>query len=491
MRIALVETKSRKKDIGAGMRKSTLHQHTWNWMNIIFVLTDFFAILAVGLVIVEARFLLVNSWQFAIFAQVGPLALICLGVYALQKLYPGIGLDPVVELRRLSISTTGAMISFAILRFLILGSENYPWLLLTLVWILSLVFVPLGRAFIRAILSHTGWWGEPVAVIGFGEQGQEIVDLLLHQPKYGLSPHIVFDESDGNLENTDGIPALQVQENTFSQRVAELEKLHTAILVREEISRKIAETIYENPQKNFKRVIVVPKLDGLDNFEIAPFKFGGVVGLELQQKTFNKEMQFIKRLIDISAGLIGGLVILPLVLFIALCIRLDSKGSIFYTHERIGKSGRTFKMWKFRTMVMNAEQVLENYLNKYPELRAEWEAGQKLKDDPRLTRVGKFLRKSSLDELPQLWNVLNGDMSLIGPRPIVEEERKRYEGRYQHYEQVRPGITGMWQVSGRNDTTYEERIQLDEYYVRSWSLWLDVYILIRTVWVVISCKGAY
>ena len=148
-------------------------------------------------------------------------------------------------------------------------------------------------------------------------------------------------------------------------------------------------------------------------------------------------------------------------------------------------------MWKFRTMVMNAEQVLENYLNKYPELRAEWEAGQKLKDDPRLTRVGKFLRKSSLDELPQLWNVLNGDMSLIGPRPIVEEERKRYEGRYQHYEQVRPGITGMWQVSGRNDTTYEERIQLDEYYVRSWSLWLDVYILIRTVWVVISCKGAY
>ena len=142
-------------------------------------------------------------------------------------------------------------------------------------------------------------------------------------------------------------------------------------------------------------------------------------------------------------------------------------------------------------MVVNAEQVLLKYLDEHPQFRKEWEENLKLKNDPRITRIGKWLRKFSLDELPQLWNILCGEMSLIGPRPIVEEETRHYVDIYDLYRQVPPGISGLWQVSGRNDTTYAERVALDAYYVRNWSLWLDLVILAKTVWVVLSGKGAY
>jgi lipopolysaccharide/colanic/teichoic acid biosynthesis glycosyltransferase len=142
-------------------------------------------------------------------------------------------------------------------------------------------------------------------------------------------------------------------------------------------------------------------------------------------------------------------------------------------------------------MVQNADRLLHEYLQQHPELREEWERDQKLRNDPRITRVGRFLRKTSLDEFPQLWNVLLGEMSLVGPRPIVEDEVKRYGSLFALYTKVRPGLTGLWQVSGRNDTTYAERVAMDAYYVRNWSPWLDLYILARTVWVVLFGKGAY
>jgi lipopolysaccharide/colanic/teichoic acid biosynthesis glycosyltransferase len=142
-------------------------------------------------------------------------------------------------------------------------------------------------------------------------------------------------------------------------------------------------------------------------------------------------------------------------------------------------------------MVMNGDQVLLQYLAQHPELALEWERNQKLKDDPRVTRIGKFLRRTSLDELPQLWNVLKGEMSLVGPRPIIQEEVARYGDRFSLYTQVYPGLTGLWQVSGRNDTSYDERVRLDTYYVRNWSLWLDIYLLARTAGVVLAGRGAY
>jgi lipopolysaccharide/colanic/teichoic acid biosynthesis glycosyltransferase len=148
-------------------------------------------------------------------------------------------------------------------------------------------------------------------------------------------------------------------------------------------------------------------------------------------------------------------------------------------------------MWKFRSMFTNGDALLEYYLDAHPEVREEWETTQKLKWDPRITRIGRFIRKTSLDELPQLWNVLRGDMSLVGPRPILLEEEAKYGDYYALYTMVSPGITGMWQVSGRSNTTYEERLQLVAYYVRNWSLWLDIYLMLKTVRIVLFGRGAY
>jgi Undecaprenyl-phosphate galactose phosphotransferase WbaP len=217
----------------------------------------------------------------------------------------------------------------------------------------------------------------------------------------------------------------------------------------------------------------------------------GLTGIHLQQNLMLPLPRVTKRLMDLSAAVLGGILILPLLFYIAVAVKLSSRGRILYGHERFGRGGRRFRAWKFRTMFENAGDVLEYYLEQHPELRLEWEQDQKLRYDPRVTRIGRFIRKTSLDELPQLWNVIRGEMSLVGPRPIVANEVEKYGPYYELYTIVKPGITGLWQVSGRNNTTYDERVQLDAYYVRNWSPWLDVYLLLKTVRIVLFAKGAY
>lgn len=199
----------------------------------------------------------------------------------------------------------------------------------------------------------------------------------------------------------------------------------------------------------------------------------------------------ITRVLDISLILLAAPFIALAFLILAILIKLDSPGPVFFRQIRIGQYGRKFPVYKFRTMAQHAERVLQDYLNTSPELQAEWLATQKLKHDPRVTRLGALLRKSSLDELPQLWNIFIGDMSLVGPRPIVDAEVEKYGKCFELYIQVRPGLTGLWQVSGRNNTTYERRVELDEYYVRNRSLKLYIQILLKTAIVVIKEDGAY
>jgi Undecaprenyl-phosphate galactose phosphotransferase WbaP len=200
---------------------------------------------------------------------------------------------------------------------------------------------------------------------------------------------------------------------------------------------------------------------------------------------------WLARILDIVSILLAAPYILLAFLVITVLIKLDSPGPVFYRQTRIGRFGRKFSILKFRTMVRNADQILQNYLDTSPQLRAQWLATHKLKQDPRVTRLGTLLRKSSLDELPQLWNILIGDMSLIGPRPIVAAEVEKYGKCFDLYIQVRPGLTGLWQVSGRNDTSYQYRVELDEYYVRNKSLKLDLQILWKTIFVVLRKTGAY
>ena len=189
----------------------------------------------------------------------------------------------------------------------------------------------------------------------------------------------------------------------------------------------------------------------------------------------------VKRLVDLGVSLVAILLLIPILLIIGLLIKVFTGGPVIFAHTRIGRGGDTFRCYKFRTMTDDAEQRLQKYLNDNPEALREWRATRKLKNDPRTTWLGDVLRKSSLDELPQLINVIRGDMSLVGPRPIVAAEIPRYGPYMADYLRARPGLTGLWQVSGRNGLSYERRIDLDRYYVRRWSIALDLAIVLKTL----------
>ncbi len=199
----------------------------------------------------------------------------------------------------------------------------------------------------------------------------------------------------------------------------------------------------------------------------------------------------IKPLLDLLIVFLALPFALPIGLMVAALIRLSSRGSVLYRHQRIGQFQQPVYVWKFRTMYEDSDQVLEQYLSSNPEAREEWTRTHKLRDDPRVTPIGRLLRKTSLDEIPQLLNVLAGDMSIVGPRPIVDEERSKYGQYFPVYACALPGITGLWQVSGRCDIDYPERVQIDVQYVEKWSLRMELKILAKTVFVILHSKGAY
>lgn len=198
-----------------------------------------------------------------------------------------------------------------------------------------------------------------------------------------------------------------------------------------------------------------------------------------------------KRVLDVVLVLFGLLLLWPLILGLVVLLKMMDPGPILYGHRRVGFGGRKFRCWKFRTMVVDGDAVLERYLRENPAEAAIWREQRKLANDPRVTRIGGVLRKLSLDELPQLLNVLKGEMSLVGPRPIVQEELGHYAGSARHYLATRPGLTGLWQISGRSDTTYAERVRLDRFYVINWSLWRDLRIIFLTIPAVALSRGAH
>lgn len=199
-----------------------------------------------------------------------------------------------------------------------------------------------------------------------------------------------------------------------------------------------------------------------------------------------------KRFFDVTLGSLLLILALPILLLIALAIYAESGGPVLFGHTRVGQNRRSLRVWKFRTMAVDGDELLEAHLASNPAASIEWDLTQKLKSDPRITRVGRLLRRTSLDELPQLWNVVTGSMSLVGPRPIIQDEIRKYgNSAYRLYSLVKPGLTGLWQVSGRNDTTYDRRVELDSHYIRDWTFGLDLQLLARTVKVVLNGTGAY
>ena len=418
-------------------------------------------------------------------------------LYCLIGMYSAVLRPPHEELKLLTIGTSAGFAAIALLFFLSQRGQDYSRMVLLLSWAGALLLVPFFRYLGRRLCSGRAWWGYPVLL--FAPKGEEgaIVDAFARHRERGLVLcGIVSVECAGNpLEIKDGFhPGLRLDgaDALAAMRAAKARHPHARALVfGGSLPVEALQELVLLAGKHFRHVLV-----GLDTFWLRQFSLRvsaipGGPALALRQNLLDPVRMRIKRVLDLTLCLLGAGILLVVIPLIALAIRLDSKGPVFFTQERLGRNGRTIRVLKFRTMVQNAPEVLATLLKKDPAVRREWEESQKLAHDPRLTRVGRFLRHTSLDELPQVCNVLKGEMSLVGPRPIVESEIERYGETYELYTRVRPGMTGLWQVSGRNDLSYENRVCLDRDYVYNWSVWLDIYIIIRTFPALFNGRGAY
>jgi len=409
--------------------------------------------------------------------------------YGAAKLYPSIGFNTAEELRRQSLATSAVFLAIAASTFMLRGAERYSRGVFLIAWLCALFIVPLGRALVRTVYAKREWWGIRAVVLGAGRTGRRVVEQLRRQPGFGLRPVAVLDDDPAKHGDLAGVPVLG--DLSLAPALVERYGILYGIVAMPGVQCDRLLALLEKHAKTFRHLVVVPDLFGFCTMTVPSRDLGGVLALEVNQQLLMPSARAIKRFMDLAGVLLGSVLVAPVIVLFGLLIKLDSRGPVFYGHTRVGSGGRKFKAWKFRSMFQDADARLQEYLQKHPELRQEWERDFKLKNDPRVTRVGRFLRRTSLDELPQLWNVLKGEMSLVGPRPIVEAEVPRYADSFDLYQKVTPGMSGLWQVSGRTDTTYGERVALDTYYVRNWSPWLDAYILGRTVRVVIMGKGAY
>lgn len=403
-----------------------------------------------------------------------------------MRLLPSWGMSAPAELKRVTelllivFAATGAALFMtqqadAVSRFSLTFGLVFAWPL-----VLGL------RAVVKGLLLRSGVWGVPTVVYGAAATGALMIRALQDNPSYGYLPIGVFDDDErlhGCLVQNVPVlgPSSQVRHDA-----------PVAILAMPGVGRRRLVSLLDGPLSLYPKVVIVPDLFEIESMWVKAGDFGGVLGLEVARNLLDPVAQAGKRVFDVLAVVLSAPVWLPVCAVLALTIWLQDRGHPIFLQPRVGRNGELFTTWKFRTMLPNAEEVLRWRLEHDEELRREWETHYKLRQDPRITPIGGLLRKTSLDELPQLVNVLLGQMSLVGPRPLPAYHQAQLSPSAQHLRaRVRPGMTGLWQVSGRSEAGNTGMERWDPYYVRNWSIWLDLVILMRTVRVVLRGSGAY
>jgi Undecaprenyl-phosphate galactose phosphotransferase WbaP len=417
-----------------------------------------------------------------------PALLITIATFTVAGLYPGVCMNPVEELRRCTLSLA---ISFATIwsATFFLHDLYASRLVYGLAFLASATFIPVFRAAARQAFCRRFWWGSQVAILGLGESGNLLLKTLTNNPQIGLKPIAVLDDDPARYHGID--PKLISGPLSRCLEITVEHKISYGIICMPSLSRDEMLRLIDLYGACFSHVLVIPNLIGMTSLGICAREIGGIVGLEVTRQLLRPAARFAKRSLDLALVTAAAPFVSLIVGLFALLIKLDDGGPVFYGNKRIGVGGKNFDVWKLRSMSVNGEEILARYLDQNPSEAAEWHNRQKLKKDPRITRVGAIIRKTSIDELPQLWNVFVGQMSLVGPRPLLQNQVPLYGASFSLYKQVRPGITGLWQVSGRSDLSFHERVKLDKYVIQNWSVWLDLYILARTLGVVITGKGAY
>lgn len=370
-------------------------------------------------------------------------------------------------------------------------AQHTSRLFIFFLWILSFVFMIISRNLVTGLLNWAGVGRIPLLLIGAGKTAKLLLEGIREDRGFNYRVIGYVDDAGEQKENVGNLPYL----GTFAQTgdIIQQTGVQNAVIAAPGLTTDQLNELSHKIQPLVRNLAFVPDLIGLpvNSLEAEPMFNEQLVVLRMKNNLARGYNRLVKRLFDIVLTTVGVICLSPVFLLLAVLIKLDSPGPVFFAHQRIGKQGKSFPCLKFRTMCVDADVKLQEYLAANPKARKEWEEEFKLKNDPRVTRIGHVLRRTSLDELPQLFNVLKGDMSLVGPRPIVTAEIPKYGEYIKDFESVLPGITGMWQVNGRSDTTYEERVQMDCWYVRNWSVWLDIMLLWKTVGAVLHHKGAY
>lgn len=408
------------------------------------------------------------------------------GLYQGSSAYSGASIGPVEEFRRIFYALSGIFIALGFANFFYRpGDYLYSRSILLGTWAGATLLIPANRLLLRKLLTFLGLWGVPAILVGSKTPANNLTEKLASHPEYGLRLTGFFGELN---QCPPELPLLGTQEDIPA--FAKEHSVKYIIIARDETDTASMDHLIKEYGLLFPHVLFIPEFSMQSSTWITPRDLGGILGLELRHNLQIPHIRLTKRCIDFLLTLpclLAGSVLMGL---IALLIKLDSPGPVFFKHRRVGKNRKPLTIYKFRTMIQNADEELTQVLLDCPERQEEWDTFGKLANDPRITRVGRWLRATSLDELPQLFNVLQGRLALVGPRPVIEEELAYYGNDRDLFDRVMPGLTGLWQVSGRNHLSYEDRVRLDNYYVNNWSVWLDLYILSKTIFAVLFRRGA-
>jgi Undecaprenyl-phosphate galactose phosphotransferase WbaP len=363
------------------------------------------------------------------------------------------------------------------------------------VWLGLIFALPTLRQAMRLFLGKIGVWHLPTAIIGTSPMAQEVVPVLGEQLALGLKVQWVVPETaEKHLPSAFAglTPVVVPHDQLISALLAA--GCRQVILVPDDRTNANQNDLIDQLVGADIAVAIVPSLRRLPLYGLSTNYFFGkdLLLLQVRNNLARLPQRIFKRSLDIVGAAILAILLMPIFLLFAFLIWKEDRGPIFFRQNRVGRAGHDFACWKFRTMVVDAEDQMARWETENPVLLARYcESNFKLQADPRVTRVGAWMRRNSLDELPQLFNVLLGNMSLVGPRPLLRRELPEYGAVISLYERVRPGITGLWQISGRSHTTFAERISYDEWYIKNWTVWYDLVILLQTIWVLVRGQGAY
>ena len=406
----------------------------------------------------------------------------CLGALV-TGLAPAWGLGAVEELRRIEWLLAALFAAAGVAALLIHGMPSRTVFLFT--YLFSAALIPFVRTGVRKTVRMRGYWGCGAALYGDRDTIYRMIGIFSKEATIGYRPMAIFSDELKDEAEIEGIPVR-------GKLADHLEGCPVAIASIAHLRERNLVEFVDHTLADYQKVVLLPELrEGVFSW-VVPRNLNGVMGLELSRNLLNPFASWFKRGIETLLVLLTLPVWLPILFLLALPIFLGDWKNPFYLQTRVGRKGRLFKAVKLRTMVPYADAALKQLLEKDAELKAEWDQYYKLKKDPRITPVGRFLRRFSLDELPQLFNVLRGEMALVGPRPLpVYHQAELPESARLLRERVLPGMTGQWQVSGRGDCDISEMELLDSFYVRNWSIWMDLYILAHTLRVVLLGHGAY